>query len=189
MRLEKQMDFIKKLDLMKTITRRTKIVSSNRYENDAEHTFHIAAMAYILKEYAPEDCKIEKSIIMLLFHDVVEIEAGDTFAYDTQGNKTKELREQQAAHNLFGLLPEDQKEDILNLWLEFEAQETPESQFALAMDRLQPIYLNALNCGGSWRENNVEREAVINRIKGLRKVNLSLYNFALKIIDEYLPAL
>lgn len=185
MRLKKQMDFIKKLDWMKTIIRKTKLVSCDRYENDAEHTFHILAMTYILKEYAPETCDRQRVMDMLLFHDVVEIEAGDTFAYDKNGHKSKWEREKKAAENLFGILPEEQYKSILDLWIEFEKQETIESKFALAMDRIEPIYLNALNNGGSWKENNIPKQDILERIDFISNFSPELYEFTLKLINSH----
>lgn len=187
MRLNEQMEFIKKLDEMKTIERKTKLTTLDRYENDAEHTYHILAMTNILKEYAPKDCDIQKVMDMLIFHDVVEIEAGDTFAYDIQGNKSKWEREFKAAKKIFGILPNDQGEKLFSLWIEFEKQETVESKFALAMDRIQPIYMNALNGGGSWKENNIEKSAIIERVSFISEVSDRLYNLCIELINENYP--
>lgn len=187
MRLKKQMNFIKKLDYMKTIMRKTKLYSCDRYENDAEHTFHILAMNYILKEYAPENCNIQRVFEMLLFHDVVEIEAGDTFAYDKVAHNTKKEREEAAAENIFGLLPKDQMNEVMNLWIEFEEQNTIESKFALAMDRIEPIYLNALNNGGSWKENKIPKEDVLKRIEFISEISEGLYDFTIDLIHSNYP--
>lgn len=184
-RLKKQFEFIKTLDEMKSIFRMTNLIGSERKENDAEHTFHIATMAVILHEYADEEVDLEHVIKLLLFHDIVEIDAGDTFAYDKEHNKSKLDREKKAAEHLYGLLPEDQAEEFKALWYEFEAQETPESKFALVMDRLQPVYLNYLNGGGTWKEHHVTKEEVLHRIMPFEKASKTLYEFTLHIIDEF----
>ncbi|MCD1146971.1 HD domain-containing protein [Peptoniphilus sp. KCTC 25270] len=185
MDLQKTINFITKLDEMKNIYRRTSLIGSKRKENDAEHTFHIASMAYLLKEYAPEGCDIHRVIIMLLFHDVVEIEAGDTFAYDLEGDKDKFQREMEAANHLFGILPNEMEEEVKSLWLEFEKQETIDSQFALTMDRLQPILLNACNGGGTWKEEKVPKEKVYARVEFMKDVTEELYEFVRNLIEEH----
>ncbi|MDO5301254.1 MAG: HD domain-containing protein [Tissierellia bacterium] len=170
---------------MKMVQRRSRlIVDPERFENDAEHSFHIAAMAVLLKEYAHPGTDMERVLSMLLFHDVVEIEAGDTFAYDDVGNASKEEREQAAADKLFGLLPEDQRAYVRGLWDEFEAQETAESRFALAMDRLEPVYLNAKSGGGTWKDAHVSREAVDRRIAVLKEFP-KLYEFTVELVDSF----
>lgn len=168
-RLDKQIEFIYALEKMKSVYRRTHLLHADRFENDAEHSFHIAAMAFILKEYAPEGVNMERVVFMLLFHDVVEIEAGDTFAYDTENNKTKREREVRAAEHLYGMLPEEQGEELRVLWEEFEAQETPESHFALAMDRIEPILLNAAGGGGTWISHEIKQKDVYARIEPVRE--------------------
>lgn len=183
-RLKKQIDFIYTLEKMKAIERKTHLIYADRFENDAEHSFHIAAMALILKEYAPKNIDLERVISMLLFHDVVEIEAGDTFAYDEALNQSKRVRETRAAEMLYGALPEDQGEAFRALWDEFEAQETLESRFALAMDRMEPILLNAAGCGGSWKYHHVKREDVLQRIEPLREF-APLYEVVLQIVDNF----
>lgn len=167
--LEKQINFIYTLEKMKSVYRRTRLLHADRYENDAEHSFHIAAMSFLLKEYAPKDVDMERVVYMLLFHDVVEIEAGDTFAYDVENNKTKREREVRAAEHLYGMLPEAQGEELRDLWEEFEAQETPESHFALAMDRIEPILLNAAGGGGTWKSNQIRKEDIYERIEPVKK--------------------
>lgn len=169
---------------MKSVYRRTHLLYADRFENDAEHSFHIAAMAFILKEYAPENVDMERVVFMLLFHDVVEIEAGDTFAYDTENNKTKREREVRAAEHLYGMLPEEQGKELRDLWEEFEGQETPESHFALAMDRIEPILLNADGGGGTWRSHEIKQEDVYERIEPVRKFP-PLYAMIKEKVDAY----
>lgn len=182
--LKRQIDFIYTLEKMKTVYRKTHLVYGDRYENDAEHSFHIAAMALILKDHAPSHVDISRVVAMLLFHDVVEIEAGDTFAYDKKLNESKREREVAAANKLYGSLPEELGEEFRNLWEEFEAQETPESHFALAMDRMEPILLNAVNDGGTWNEHHVPYEDVLKRIAPIARYP-ELYDVILKKVDDY----
>ncbi|MDY3118036.1 MAG: HD domain-containing protein [Peptoniphilus sp.] len=182
--LKKQIDFIYTLEKMKSVYRRTHLLYADRYENDAEHSFHIAAMAFLLKEYAPKEVNMERVVYMLLFHDVVEIEAGDTFAYDAKNNKTKRAREVAAAEHLYGSLPEDQGRELRALWEEFETQETPESHFALAMDRIEPILLNAAGGGGTWKSNAVRKEDVYKRIEPVKEFE-PLYAMIVEKVDAY----
>lgn len=182
--LKRQIDFIYTLEKMKTVYRRTHLVFGDRYENDAEHSFHIAAMALILKDHAPSNVDIGRVVSMLLFHDVVEIEAGDTFAYDKELNKSKREREVAAADKLYGSLPKDLGDEFRNLWEEFEAQETPESHFALAMDRMEPILLNAARDGGSWNEHHIRYQDVLDRIAPIKRYP-KLYDVILKKVDDY----
>ncbi|MDD7363753.1 MAG: HD domain-containing protein [Peptoniphilus sp.] len=183
-RLEKQINFIYTLEHMKSVYRRSHLIHADRYENDAEHSFHIATMALVLKEYAPSDVDIFRVVSMLLFHDVVEIEAGDTFAYDAENNKTKRAREVAAAEKLYGSLPDDQGAEFRALWDEFEAQETPESHFALAMDRMEPILLNTAGKGGTWRYHEVRYEDVLNRIEPIRQYE-PLYGVVRGMVDDF----
>lgn len=182
--LKRQIDFIYTLEKMKTVYRKTHLVYGDRYENDAEHSFHIAAMALILKDHAPSHVDISRVVAMLLFHDVVEIEAGDTFAYDKKLNESKREREVAAANKLYGSLPKELGEEFRNLWEEFEAQETPESHFALAMDRMEPILLNAVNDGGTWNEHHVLYDDVLKRIAPIERYP-ELYDVILKKVDDY----
>ena len=140
-RLEKQLKFLLEIDRMKEISRQTYLADGSRKENDAEHSFHLAVMAYLLAEYSNEPINREKTMMMVLVHDLVEIDAGDTYAYDTEGAKTKEKREQSAAGRIFGLLPEDQGAELRALWEEFEAGTTPEARFAAVLDHMQPVLL------------------------------------------------
>ena len=146
-RLKKQFDFIKEIDKEKFIQRQTLLTGGERKENDAEHAWHMAVMAFLLQEYSNEKIDIGRTMLMLLIHDLVEIDAGDTYAYDAEANKTKDEREHKAAERIYGLLPEDQGKMLMDLWLEFEAYETPEARFAHVMDNFQPLLLNHANDG------------------------------------------
>ena len=162
-RLKKQMAFALEIDKVKNIFRQTHLSMNGRNENDAEHSWHMAVMAYLLREYANEEVDIAKVMLMCLVHDIVEIDAGDTYAYDTEGLKTQKAREDAAKERIFSILPKEQKEEFIALFDEFEAYETPESKFAHAMDNLQPLMLNNSNNGGDWRAHQVTAEQVYQR--------------------------
>lgn len=162
-RLQKQLDFALEIDKEKGVFRQTHLAGHGRNENDAEHAWHMAIMAYLLREYANEDVDIAHVMLMCLIHDVVEIDAGDTYAYNPEGLKTQAAREEAAKQRIFGLLPEDQASELMALFEEFEAYETPESRFAHAMDNVQPLMLNAANGGGDWAEHDVSAEQVYGR--------------------------
>lgn len=162
-RLKKQMAFALEIDKVKNIFRQTHLSSHGRNENDAEHSWHMAVMAYLLKEYANEEVDIAKVMIMCLIHDIVEIDAGDTYAYDTEGLKTQKAREDAAKERIFSILPEEQKAELTALFDEFEAYETAESKFVHAIDNLQPLMLNDSNNGSDWREHDVTAEQVYKR--------------------------
>ena len=166
-RFNSQLAFILELDHLKNIYRRTYVLHEDRRENDAEHSFHLAIMACILAEHAKEPVDVLHTVKMVLIHDVVEIDAGDTYCYDTEGYKTKAAREQKAADRLFALLPEDQCREYRALWEEFEARETPEAKFANALDRVQPMLLNFKKGGISWMEHEVTAEQVKARNIGI----------------------
>ncbi len=162
-RLQKQLDFSLEIDKEKNIFRQTHLSGGGRAENDAEHAWHMAIMAYLLKEYANEPVNIGRVMIMCLIHDIVEIDAGDTYAYDDEGLKTQQAREAAARERIFGLLPEDQCEELKAIFDEFEANETPESRFAHTMDNLQPLILNNSNNGGDWVRHGVNATHVLGR--------------------------
>ena len=162
-RMKKQTDFILELDKEKNIFRQTHLTGHGRRENDAEHSWHLALMAYLLKEYSNEPVDIARVMIMCLIHDAVEIDAGDTYAYDTEALKTQKEREEKAAERIFGILPEDQRDELRAIFEEFEAYETPESKFAHAMDNFQPLLLNDANEGGDWKEHEVNIDQVMTR--------------------------
>lgn len=162
-RLRKQLDFALEIDKEKNIFRQTHLSGHGRNENDAEHAWHMAIMAYLLREYSNEEVDIAKVMIMCLIHDIVEIDAGDTYAYDDENLKTQKAREDVAKERIFSLLPEDQKKELVALFDEFEEFETPESKFAHAMDNLQPLMLNNSNDGGDWKEHGVSAAQVYGR--------------------------
>jgi putative hydrolase of HD superfamily len=154
-RLADQLRFLIELDRLKQVLRRNRVDGGSRRENTAEHSWHLAMFALVLAEHAPEPVDLKRVVAMLLVHDIVEIDAGDTYIYDEVGRATQEQREERAADRLFGLLPEDQRDMLRGLWDEFEAMATPESRFAKAMDRLQPLLLNSASAGVTWREHGV----------------------------------
>lgn len=154
-RLKKQMEFIIEVDKLKDIIRQTNLTNGERKENDAEHSWHLALMAVFLSEYAKEPVDVLQVIKMVLIHDLVEIDAGDTYLYDEAGNGTKAVREQKAAERIFNILPGDQAEELFWLWQEFEDRKTPESKFANTLDRIQPVLLNDATEGRAWREHDV----------------------------------
>lgn len=162
-RLEQQFEFIREIDKEKFIGRQTYLSDGERKENDAEHAWHMAIMTLLLSEYANEEIDVLKTISMLLIHDIVEIDAGDTYAYDEAGKATQEAREKKAAERIFGILPEDQGSRLKDLWEEFEERKTPEARFARAMDNLQPVMLNAATDGKAWREHRVKLEQILKR--------------------------
>lgn len=162
-RLKKQLDFALEIDKEKNIFRQTHLSGHGRNENDAEHAWHMAIMAYLLREYSNEPVDITRVMLMCLIHDVVEIDAGDTYAYDAEGLKTQKAREDAAKERIFSLLPKDQKQELLQIFDEFEAFQTPEAKFARAMDNLQPLLLNNSNDGGDWKEHEVTAENVYGR--------------------------
>lgn len=184
-RLRKQMEFAMEMDKEKGIGRQTYILNALRKENDAEHAWHLALMTMLLSEYSNEKIDLSRTMSMVIVHDIIEIDAGDTYAYDDKGNATKAERERKAADRIFGILPEDQAEYFMNLWLEFEDADTPESKFANAMDSVQPLMLNDASEGLAWREHKVEVSKV--RARAERKVrpgSETLYGMVLDIIDS-----
>ncbi|MEL7157076.1 MAG: HD domain-containing protein [Actinomycetota bacterium] len=153
--LAQRLDFLLEIDRLKTVMRRSRLVDASRYENTAEHSWHLGLFAMVLQPYAPEGTDPARAVEMLLVHDLVEIDAGDTYIYDTAGRADKQEREQAAATRLFGLLPPEQGRSMAGLWHEYEARETPTARFAYAVDRLQPVLLNAASGGRSWSENGI----------------------------------
>lgn len=164
-RIDKQFDFIKEIDKEKEIFRQTYLSDASRKENDAEHAWHMAIMTYLLSEYSNDKIDVSKTMIMLLIHDIVEIDAGDTYAYDENSKKGQRQRELLAAQRIFGLLPDDQARKLYSLWNEFEEAKTPEARFARAMDNLHPMMLNAASEGKAWSEHNVVLSAILKRNK------------------------
>jgi putative hydrolase of HD superfamily len=184
-RLKKQINFISEIDKLKNIGRQTYLIHDDRHENDAEHSWHIAVMALILSEYAEERrLDILRVVKMLLIHDIVEIDAGDTFIYDTEGNKDKWEREQKAAERIFHLLPDDQAKELYELWEEFEEKESEESKFAASLDRFQPLLHNYLTRGKAWKEHNIQSRQVKQRNEHMNNGSSRLWNYAKKLINS-----
>lgn len=183
-RLKKQLDFALEIDKEKNIFRQTHLSGHGRNENDAEHAWHMAIMAYLLKEYSNEPVDIGKVMLMCLIHDIVEIDAGDTYAYDAENLKTQKAREDAAKERIFSILPEEQKEELIKLFDEFEAYETAESKFAHVMDNLQPLILNNSNGGGDWREHGVTAKQVYGRQSKTKLGSERLYEVTDKLIQE-----
>ena len=181
-RFAEQIGFLLEMDKMKNVYRRTRVLHEDRSENDAEHAWHLAMLAIVLQEYANEPVDLAKVLTTVLIHDVVEIDAGDTYAYDAAGNATKAEREQKAANRLYGLLPPEQGAYLRQLWEEFEAQSTPEARFANALDRVQPLMLNYSKHGESWLSHGTRREQVEGRIRPVYDGSAQLGDFAMELI-------
>ena len=178
-RLKKQLDFILQADAEKEIERRTLISSGKRFENDSEHAWHMALMAILLSEYANEEIDVRKSVTMILIHDIVEIDAGDTYCYDYELGKSQREREVKAANRIYALLPDDQGKKLRALWDEFEANETPEAHFAHAMDCLQPTMLNNATNGEMWKKNGIKLSQVLKRNEYTEKGSKTLWDYQL----------
>lgn len=183
-RLTQQLAFIREIDKLKYIQRKTRLFNSQRHENDAEHSWHLAMMAMVLAEHATTEVDLFKVMKMLLIHDIVEIDAGDTFLYDTTQSHVNTEVELEAAKRIFGLLPEEQMRDFIALWEEFEAGETPEARFAKALDRLEPIMQNVSNQGGTWAEFDVTLSRVLEKVQGIRKGSDSLWAYTEDLLRE-----
>ena len=184
-RLKKQMDFLLEVDKLKFINRQTYLSNGERKENDAEHSWHLALMAVLLQEYSNENIDITKVITMVLIHDLVEIDAGDTYAYDAAGNQSKREREVRAADRIFNILPEDQAEKFRALWEEFEAYQTPEAKFAHVCDNMQPFMLKHATGGRSWQEHGVKKSQVLNRNRYLEDGSKTMKQYFDEIIEEH----
>lgn len=177
-RLDQQFDFIKEIDKEKFIQRQTRLSDNVRRENDAEHAWHMAIMTVLLSEYANEKIDVLRTVTMLLIHDIVEIDAGDTYAYDEEGLKTQRERECQAADRIYALLPEDQQSKLRDIWEEFEAGETPEAKFAHTMDNLQPAMLNVVNNGVLWKEHGIAISQIMKRNAHTAEGSQVLWDYA-----------
>lgn len=184
-RFAQQMAFALEIDKEKNIFRQTHLSNHGRNENDAEHAWHMAIMAYLLKEYSNEQIDIARVMIMCLIHDIVEIDAGDTYAYDEEAKKSQKEREQKAADRIFALLPEDQAKELRAIFEEFEAFETPEAKFAHAMDNLQPLMLNDANNGGDWKEHDVAISSVMARQIQTKKGSEELFKYTKERLEHY----
>ncbi|MFP5272892.1 HD domain-containing protein [Coleofasciculus sp.] len=187
-RLSQQIQFILEIDKLKGILRQTRLIDDSRPENSAEHSWHLALMAIILAEYAPSQVDLGRAIIMVLLHDLVEIDAGDTFCYDVQGNQDKAIREEKAATRIFGMLPEDQGQSLREIWAEFEAAATPTAQFAVALDRLQPLLLNQQNQGGTWQLYGITQDQVMQRMTPVQDGTPQLWALVEQIVADCIKA-
>lgn len=183
-RIKKQIEFALEIDKEKNIFRQTHLSNNGRNENDAEHAWHIAIMSYFLQEYSNEKVDIARVMIMCLIHDIVEIDAGDTYAYDSEGLKTQKNREKIAKERIFSLLPTDQKKEFISIFDEFEENQTPEAKFAHAMDNFQPLILNNSNDGGDWREHNVTAKQVYGRQLKTKAGSKKLFEITDMILQE-----
>ena len=183
-RFEKQLAFILEADKEKNILRQTHLSNHGRRENDAEHAWHMAMMIYLLKEYANEEFDVAKAMMMALIHDVVEIDAGDTYAYDPEAALSQKEREEKAAERIFGLLPKDQMQELKGLFQEFEAGESPEARFAKAMDNFQPLLLNNSNGGSDWREHGVKKSQVVKRHSNTRLGSEIIGEYSMGLIEK-----
>ena len=183
-RLERQLAFILELDKEKSVFRQTHLSDYSRRENDAEHAWHMAIMLYLLKEYANEPFDLAKAMMMALIHDVVEIDAGDTYAYDEEAKKTQAEREAKAAERIFGLLPDDQRDELRALFEEYEEQKTPEAHIVRSMDSLQPLLLNDKTEGRDWRSHGVRMAQVIKRQEPGRLGSEKIWEFSKALIER-----
>lgn len=187
-RLEQQIRFITEIDKVKNIFRQTYLADGARKENDAEHSWHIALMAYLLQEYAEEPVDVPKVMLMVLIHDLVEIDAGDTYAYDPEGAKTKREREVRAADRIFGLLPEDQGTYFRALWDEFEAYESADAKYAHLLDNFQPLLLNDASVGKSWSEHEVKKSQIYKRNEKIEETSAEVWECMKNIVQKHIDA-
>ena len=184
-RLKKQMEFIVEIDKVKNIFRQTYLADRGRKENDAEHSWHLALMAVLLKEYSSEEVDLSRVVPMVLVHDLVEIDAGDTYAYDAAGVSTQKEWENQAADRIFGMLPADQGEWLRNLWDEFEAYETPDAKFAHLLDNCQPLLLNDASNGLSWEEHQVKKSQIYRRNQRVPETSGVIWEYMQSLIEKH----
>ena len=185
-RLEKQIQFIVEVDKVKNIFRQTYLSDGERKENDAEHSWHLALSAILLKEYVSEEVDLLKVITMVLIHDLVEIDAGDTYAYDSEGAKDKREREEKAADRIFGILPIEQGQYFRELWEEFEAYETEDAKYAHLLDNFQPLLLNDASGGKSWEEHGVHRSQVYKRNERIPETSEIIWEQMKEIIQKHI---
>ncbi len=183
-RLDQQIQFILEIDKLKSVLRRSYLINDPRHENSAEHSWHLALMAILLAEHANAPVDLLRVIKMLLIHDIVEIDAGDTYIYDSIGALDKALREQRAADRIFQLLPPDQASELRGLWDEFEARTTPEARFANALDRLIPLLHNYTTAGRSWQEHGITSDQVVARNRQINEGSTTLWTMAQQLIDD-----
>jgi len=183
-RLLRQIEFIKEIDKIKYIQRRTKLFNSDRHENDAEHSWHLAMMAIVLAEHSNMQIDVLKVLKMLLIHDIVEIDTGDVFLHDTTKNHENTDEETIAARRIFGMLPPEQAVEFIQIWDEFEAGETNEAKFAKAMDRFEPLLQNASNKGGTWAEYNVDYQRVFDTAYKIKKGSETIWDYTKGLLDK-----
>jgi len=186
--LLKQVEFIKEIDKIKYIQRKSKLFNSNRNENDAEHSWHLAMMVLVLAEHANSDIDVLKVLKMVLIHDIVEIDAGDVFIFDTNKNHSNTQEELKAANRIFGILPDNQAQEFIEIWLEFEEGNTNESKFAKAMDRFEPVLQNISNDGGTWVEHQVSHEKVLDKTKVMEEGSSVIWDYSKEQIDQLFNA-
>ena len=182
--LLQQIDFIKEIDKIKYIQRKTKLFNSDRNENDAEHSWHLAMMTLVLVQHSEVPVDVLKVLKMVLIHDIVEIDAGDIFIYDTAKNHSNTEEERKAAQRIFGILPKKQADEMLFIWEEFESGQTPEAKFARTMDRLEPLLQNISNKGGTWKEFGVDYSKVYEKKKVMKEGSTAIWNYAENLINE-----
>lgn len=183
-RLHRQIQFLREIDRLKEVTRQSFLMSGSRQENSAEHSWHVATMAMILDEYANDDVDVNRVIRMLLLHDVIEIDAGDTYIYDEAGNRDKAAREALAAERIFSLLPDDQAEKYRSLWQEYENQQSAEAKFAASLDRLMPLLHNYFTGGKSWKMHGIKKHQVLNAVSSIRAGSEQLWQYATTLIED-----
>lgn len=183
-RLLAQIEFLREVDKLKSILRRTSLMDGSRRENSAEHSWHIALAAMVLAEHSNVEVDLPRVLKMLLLHDIVEIDAGDTFAFDEAGKASQAERENAAAARLFGLLPAEQRDEFMALWAEFEARDTAEAKFAMALDRLLPVLQNSANAGGTWRSAELHRGQVNQRLRPIGDGAAEVWAFVERTLDE-----
>lgn len=184
--LLKQIEFIKEIDKIKYIQRRTKLFNSDRHENDAEHSWHLAMMAIVLSDYSDEKIDLLKVLKMVLIHDIVEIDAGDTFIYDQNKSHDNTEEELKSAKRIFGILPENQAKEFIEIWTEFEDGKTSEAKFARSMDRLEPLLQNTSNQGGTWEEFGVKYDKVYQKKKVIKNGSSKLWEYAENLLEASL---
>ena len=185
-RMKQQIAFLMEIDKVKNIFRQTYLADGKRKENDAEHSWHLAIAAFLLKEYVAEDVDVMKVMIMVLIHDLVEIDAGDTYAYDAEGAKTKRAREVAAADRIFGMLPEDQGGYFRELWDEFESYESDDAKFAHLLDNFQPLLLNHESNGKSWTEHHVKKSQIYKRNEKIEETSPEVWERMKQIVEEHI---
>ena len=183
-RLKQQLEFIIEIDKLKNVLRQTSLIDGSRQENSGEHSWHLAMMTMILAEYAPEGANLFRAMKMTLIHDLVEIDAGDTFCFDVRGNESKAERELEAANRIFGILPKEQGQELRLLWDEFEARKTPTAKFAAALDRIQPFLHNRETKDNTWQKFNINRTQVMKRMAPVEEGTPELWDFILEEIDK-----